>query len=92
MANPYTLDFLKKCLDKDPAKRWSCDRLSVHPYFDDYKLKCKELETENEDDSKQREKAKSSNTSLPHLTTPGTQESIKPKQSMLRSEHHLPTI
>lgn len=30
-------DFLsQKCLDKDPAKRWSCERLLHHPVFDDY--------------------------------------------------------
>ena len=26
----------QKCVDKDPAKRWSCDRLLTHVYFEDY--------------------------------------------------------
>lgn len=35
---------LQKCLDKDPAKRWSCDRLLTHSYFEDYAKRHKELE------------------------------------------------
>ncbi|CAH2013621.1 unnamed protein product [Acanthoscelides obtectus] len=31
---PAALDFLKKCLDKDPAKRWTCEELLSHKYFD----------------------------------------------------------
>lgn len=27
---------IQKCLDKDPMKRWSCERLICHPYFEDY--------------------------------------------------------
>lgn len=29
----------QKCVDKDPAKRWSCERLLMHPYFEDYVAK-----------------------------------------------------
>jgi len=39
-----TIDFLKKCLDKDPAKRWSCEKLTKHSYFDDYIAKQREQE------------------------------------------------
>uniref|UniRef100_T1GBQ5 Protein kinase domain-containing protein n=1 Tax=Megaselia scalaris TaxID=36166 RepID=T1GBQ5_MEGSC len=42
LQNPLTIDFLKKCLDKDPMKRWSCDKLIRHSYFDDYIAKQKE--------------------------------------------------
>lgn len=51
--NPHVLDFLKvflilltkipnknlfqKCVDKDPAKRWTCQQLLNHPYFDSYR-------------------------------------------------------
>lgn len=44
LQNPLTIDVLKKCLDKDPAKRWSCDKLIKHSYFDDYIAKQRELE------------------------------------------------
>ncbi|XP_030381189.1 cyclin-dependent kinase-like 1 isoform X1 [Scaptodrosophila lebanonensis] len=44
LQNPLTIDFLKKCLDKDPAKRWPCDKLIKHSYFDDYLAKQRELE------------------------------------------------
>ncbi|XP_018794397.1 PREDICTED: cyclin-dependent kinase-like 1 isoform X2 [Bactrocera latifrons] len=47
LQNPLTIDFLKKCLDKDPAKRWSCEKLIKHSYFDDYVAKQRELEHVN---------------------------------------------
>lgn len=47
LQNPLTIDFLKKCLDKDPAKRWSCDKLIKHSYFEDYIAKQRELEHAN---------------------------------------------
>ncbi|XP_044315833.1 cyclin-dependent kinase-like 1 isoform X3 [Drosophila rhopaloa] len=47
LQNPLTIDFLKKCLDKDPAKRWSCEKLIKHSYFDDYIAKQRELEHVN---------------------------------------------
>uniref|UniRef100_A0A182PAG4 cyclin-dependent kinase n=1 Tax=Anopheles epiroticus TaxID=199890 RepID=A0A182PAG4_9DIPT len=95
LANPLMMDFLKKCLDKDPAKRWSCERLATHPYFEDYITKQKEIEQTITLEQKQtgtRElKPKTSNTSLPQL--PGTQESRVPQKNLfLRSDHHLPTI
>lgn len=34
-------------MDKDPAKRWSCDKLIKHSYFDDYIAKQREFETMN---------------------------------------------
>lgn len=36
------MSFIQKCLDKDPMKRWSCDKLIKHSYFDDYIAKQKE--------------------------------------------------
>uniref|UniRef100_A0A182M7R0 Cyclin-dependent kinase-like 2 n=1 Tax=Anopheles culicifacies TaxID=139723 RepID=A0A182M7R0_9DIPT len=95
LANPLMMDFLKKCLDKDPAKRWSCERLATHQYFEDYITKQKEIEqtiTLEQKQSGNRElKPKTSNTSLPQL--PGTQESRVPQKNLfLRSDHHLPTI
>lgn len=34
----------QKCLDKDPSRRWSCDRLLTHSYFEDYVKRQKEFE------------------------------------------------
>lgn len=34
----------QKCLDKDPGKRWSCDRLLTHAYFEDYVKRQREIE------------------------------------------------
>lgn len=40
------LDFLQKCLDKDPNQRWSCEQLLQHPYFENFHFKMPEAEME----------------------------------------------
>lgn len=50
---------MQKCLDKDPAKRWTCERLLNHPLFDEYIARRKEAASEQNDDSNRpREKSK----------------------------------
>lgn len=49
--------WFQKCLDKDPSKRWNCERLLNHSYFDDYVAKQKEMEAADEA-NKNREKSK----------------------------------
>ncbi|XP_055923818.1 cyclin-dependent kinase-like 1 isoform X1 [Eupeodes corollae] len=94
LHNPLTIDFLRKCIDKDPAKRWSCEKLIKHSYFDDYIAKQREMEASSSlQDSRHRDKSKTSNTSLPML--PSTQDYVKLqpiKNNLHRTEHHLPTI
>lgn len=33
----------QRCLDKDPEKRWTCERLLSHPLFEDYLIKRKDV-------------------------------------------------
>jgi serine/threonine protein kinase len=40
---------LQKCVDKDPARRWSCEQLLRHPYFDNFHFKIPESELEEFD-------------------------------------------
>lgn len=40
------LDFLKKCLGKDPNERWTCEQLLRHSYFDNFHFKMPDVETE----------------------------------------------
>jgi cyclin-dependent kinase-like len=47
MCNQTTIDFLKKCLDKDPLKRWTCDMLLTHDYFENFNFKVDETDTQN---------------------------------------------
>lgn len=89
--------FHQKCLDKDPNKRWSCDRLLQHPYFDDYIDKTKDQEiptTLNETRERQlREKSKISQTSLPTLVQRDSESRVQQKNTYSRAEfNHLPTI
>jgi cyclin-dependent kinase-like len=44
LSNFQMIDFLKKCLDKDPGKRWTCERLCSHPCFSEYAAQDKEME------------------------------------------------
>lgn len=40
------MDFLKKCLDKDPSKRYTCDQLLRHPYFANFNFRLPDCELE----------------------------------------------
>lgn len=40
------IDFLKKCLDKDPNHRWTCDQLLQHAYFENFNFQMPEGEME----------------------------------------------
>ncbi|XP_073990698.1 cyclin-dependent kinase-like 4 isoform X2 [Rhodnius prolixus] len=46
IADEAVLDFLKKCLDKEPTRRWSAHELLRHPYFDNFHFKIPDLELE----------------------------------------------
>ncbi|GLV40222.1 uncharacterized protein CBL_03630 [Carabus blaptoides fortunei] len=88
-------EFLKKCLDKDPAKRWTCDLLLSHIYFENFNFKIEENETQSfEKLPATRDKSRNSNyngMSLPQLTKP--QSPFKPILNQSRSKlDHLPTI
>lgn len=86
----------KKCLDKDPNKRWSCDRLISHPYFEDYIVKTSKepemvMDRNLPDSSRQREKSKISQTSLPTLVQ--AESRVQQKNTYSRGDfNHLPTI
>jgi cyclin-dependent kinase-like len=90
---------IQKCLDKDPNKRWSCDRLLQHPYFDDFidKTKDQEITTATLNDTRERqlrEKSKISQTSLPTLVQRDSEGGrVQQKNTYSRAEfNHLPTI
>ncbi|XP_015792516.1 cyclin-dependent kinase-like 1 isoform X2 [Tetranychus urticae] len=64
-------DFLKKCLDKDPQKRPTCETLLRHQYFNNVKIP--ELENE-EVQFKFRQRSKYGQSLLPHLPNHGSPE------------------
>ncbi|GIX66719.1 cyclin-dependent kinase-like 1, partial [Caerostris extrusa] len=37
-VHEHGLDFIQRCLDKDPQKRYTCAQLLKHPYFDNFKI------------------------------------------------------
>ncbi|KAL1110361.1 hypothetical protein AAG570_007892 [Ranatra chinensis] len=58
-CNPNLTDFLKKCLDKDPAMRWTAEDLLNHPYFENFTFKIPDTDMEEfEKLKKQREKSR----------------------------------
>ncbi|XP_012275939.1 cyclin-dependent kinase-like 1 isoform X3 [Orussus abietinus] len=98
------LDFLQKCLDKDPQERWTCDQLLQHDYFENFHFKMPEVEYEEfEKLRKYRDRSRNQNISqmvLPQLHKPGgnfqshNSNEHQPKSSTLQQQDfdHLPTI
>ncbi|XP_015925431.1 cyclin-dependent kinase-like 4 isoform X2 [Parasteatoda tepidariorum] len=55
-VHEHGVDFLKRCLDKDPQKRYPCAQLLNHPFFDNFKVP--ELDNFDEAQRYKREKSK----------------------------------
>ncbi|KAK0182650.1 hypothetical protein PV327_000765 [Microctonus hyperodae] len=98
---PVQIDFLKKCLDKDPDQRWTCDQLLQHNYFDNFHFKMPNSESEDTDKSKKfRDRSRNSTFNdmvLPQLNSNrwsgGIQQETRPKSTSLHQNFdHLPTI
>ncbi|XP_064090290.1 cyclin-dependent kinase-like 4 isoform X2 [Macrobrachium nipponense] len=96
------LDFLKKCLDKDPSKRWTCEQLLSHDYFNGYSFKLPDHELQ-EFEKIRRNSNVSGSMLFPQLTNTGStgQGSFSNSSSPdmrngptrgSRNFDHLPTI
>ncbi|XP_060536634.1 cyclin-dependent kinase-like 4 isoform X2 [Cylas formicarius] len=99
MCNPTTIDFLKKCLDKDPSKRWTCTELMNHEYFDKFSLKVEQQGSPNREKTSPKERLKrfSNNGSMSLPQLPVGPKPLSPiKQSTENQQKsqldHLPTI
>ncbi|KAL0819422.1 hypothetical protein ABMA28_007528 [Loxostege sticticalis] len=86
--NDLIIDFLQKCLDKDPMMRWTCEQLLRHPIFENF------LFTVPHSDHEEYEKARraqvQSSPLLPQLVH--ERAPLKGKRSELDARAHLPTI
>ncbi|XP_033229167.1 cyclin-dependent kinase-like 4 isoform X2 [Belonocnema kinseyi] len=103
-SNPVQIDFLKKCLNKDPDERWTCDQLLQHMYFENFHFKMPDVEKEEfEKLKKYRDRSRNTNYNqmvLPQLPKAGynhnhNQNDIRPRSSSLHQQttfDHLPTI
>lgn len=93
----HGLDFLRRCLDKDPQKRYTCAQLLKHPFFDNFKMP--DLDGIDESQRYKREKSKYGQyqSLLPQLPSkPNSISSPEIKNNVLpRSTQrfdHLPNI
>ncbi|XP_015921945.2 cyclin-dependent kinase-like 4 isoform X2 [Parasteatoda tepidariorum] len=79
------LDFLKKCLDKDPEKRYNCEQLFRHSYFDGFNKS--DFENESMSSKYRRDKLKSGQYQmlLPQLSTNSLGSSPEMRSSHARS-------
>ncbi|XP_049857620.1 cyclin-dependent kinase-like 4 [Schistocerca gregaria] len=72
-ASNTAIDLLKKCLDMDPVRRWSCERLLKHQFFDNFHYEIPQADLEEfEKLRKTRDRSRNSSyggttTLLPHL-------------------------
>uniref|UniRef100_T1E1S1 cyclin-dependent kinase n=1 Tax=Cupiennius salei TaxID=6928 RepID=T1E1S1_CUPSA len=55
-VHEHGLDFIKRCLDKDPQKRYTCAQLLKHPFFDNFKMP--DMDGTEESQRYKREKSK----------------------------------
>ncbi|XP_058799841.1 cyclin-dependent kinase-like 4 isoform X2 [Phymastichus coffea] len=99
------LDFLRKCLDRDPDERWTCDQLLRHVYFDNFHFKVPRLESDDCDRLRSlRDRSRHSNgfgqMMLPQLpkqtgaSHANSHSDSRPRSSSLhrQSFEHLPVI
>ncbi|XP_041969502.1 cyclin-dependent kinase-like 4 isoform X4 [Aricia agestis] len=86
--NELVLDFLKKCLDKDPNMRWTCEQLLRHPIFENFLFNV--TLTDHDEYEKSRRAQMQSSSLLPQLIV--NERSQPKKKSELDSRGHLPTI
>ncbi len=62
------IDFLYKCLDKDPSKRLTCDQLLRHPYFNGFTFRLPSSDIEEFEKIK-RNTYTNGSTIFPHLSS-----------------------
>ncbi|XP_025833833.1 cyclin-dependent kinase-like 1 [Agrilus planipennis] len=94
MCNSIALDFIKRCLDKDPEKRWSCQQLLEHSYFENFHFKGTDSVDQYNHTRFNRDKFRhSSNT----MCLPQLKDNKSPLKQTLQGQlksnvEHLPTI
>ncbi|XP_044745349.1 cyclin-dependent kinase-like 4 isoform X1 [Coccinella septempunctata] len=86
-----TIDFLKKCLDKDPSKRWTCSELLGHEYFANFHFKVEENEVQNTEKIS-RGSRNSNNAILPQLGSNKLMSPLKQTIQQKAKMDHLPNI
>lgn len=85
LAGEEGVDFMKKCLDKDPAKRYSCEQLLSHGFFKNFTFKFPESELE--DFERLRRNVSYNGSLLPHL--PGGSQQGSPDMRLAASNLSL---
>ncbi|XP_057660254.1 cyclin-dependent kinase-like 1 isoform X2 [Diorhabda carinulata] len=92
MVDATTLDFLQKCLDKDPMKRWTCEKLLAHEYFDNLRITNK-ADMKNIDRLGDKSRNSLLGNTLPQLSSSNSISPSKPNNNIHKSKvDHLPTI
>ncbi|XP_038206491.1 cyclin-dependent kinase-like 4 [Zerene cesonia] len=87
--NELILDFLQKCLDKDPLMRWTCEQLLRHPIFENFLFT---LPNSDHDEYERIRRAQvQSSPLLPQLIVTERSQP-KGKKAEMESRSHLPTI
>nr|XP_049704479.1 cyclin-dependent kinase-like 4 isoform X4 [Helicoverpa armigera] len=89
-CNELVLDFMNKCLDKDPMVRWTCEQLLRHPIFENFLFTVPH--SDHEEYERSRRAQVQSSPLLPQLIVTDRSQPAKNKKSELDSRSHLPTI
>nr|XP_022902335.1 cyclin-dependent kinase-like 4 isoform X2 [Onthophagus taurus] len=96
MCNEECLDFLKKCVDKDPSKRWTCEQLLSHTYFKNFNFKNEDADSQVNDRNRDRSRNSNKSMTLPMLNLTKPISPHKPlvlqQQKSNNKVDHLPNI
>ncbi|CAH4038129.1 unnamed protein product [Pieris brassicae] len=87
--NELIIDFLKRCLDKDPMMRWTCEQLLRHPIFENFLFTVPA--SDHDEYERVRRQQVQSSPLLPQLIV-NERSQPKGKKTDLNSRGHLPTI
>ncbi|XP_047512112.1 cyclin-dependent kinase-like 4 isoform X6 [Pieris napi] len=87
--NELIVDFLTRCLDKDPMMRWSCEQLLRHPIFENFLFTVPA--SDHDEYERVRRQQVQSSPLLPQLIV-NERSQPKGKKTDLNSRGHLPTI
>ncbi|XP_045533443.1 cyclin-dependent kinase-like 4 isoform X1 [Pieris brassicae] len=87
--NELIIDFLNRCLDKDPMMRWTCEQLLRHPIFENFLFTVPA--SDHDEYERVRRQQVQSSPLLPQLIV-NERSQPKGKKTDLNSRGHLPTI
>lgn len=84
-----SLDFLYKCLDRDPSKRWTCEQLMFHAYFNGFVFRLPSSDLEEFEKIRRSNHSNNGSTTTTHFPQLSSNGVGSPEQ--YHQPHHFPS-